>query len=352
MRVGIVGAGTISEYHIAALRKQEDLEISAIFDVNQERARAVAGQYRIPTVAPSLAALLGTSNIEAVTVGVWNAAHSQVSCAALEAGKHVFCEKPMARTVEEATPMVAAERASGRLLMIGLVRRFELRSVVARSIMQSGALGDIYLVRAGYLRRDGQPGGWFTDKERSGGGSLMDIGIHSLDLGIHLAGLGAISAVSGYTRQLGGIMDGVAGVQKYRSKEKAGVHNVEDHVFASLRFSGGALMTLEASWAQHRNKDTQYLEIYGSRGGLVVDPALRLYSTDSGALRDAVYPLDESGDRLQNMFDSELAHFVACVRDGVDCLSPSSEGLRLIRIIETIYRSADSGREQVLLEPI
>ena len=345
VRIGLIGAGSISEYHARALAKAPGAKITAICDVNEERARVVAGTYGIPVVTGSLDAMLSRADVDAVTVGVWNAAHADVAIRSLAAGKHVFCEKPMARNAAEAESMVAAEKSSGKLLMIGLVRRYELRSEIAREIVRSGTLGEIYYARAGYLRRDGQPGGWFTSRERAGGGALLDIGIHSLDLALHLSGLGPVERVSGFTRALPDIMDGVVGAGKYVSKDSSTVRDVEDHAFATLHFTNGALLTIEASWAQHRARDEQYLELYGRTGGLVVDPALLLSRNDGRVSSDSTFAVAEPVDRLQEMFDREMAHFVACVNDGAACRSPSSDGLELMRIIDAIYRSAAEGRE-------
>jgi predicted dehydrogenase len=345
LRVGIIGAGTISEFHIRALKKLPGVAVSAICDVVTARARMLGDRYDISVVAPSADELLSLEGIDAVTIGVWNAAHADLAVAALAAGKHVFCEKPMARNGDEAARMLAAEQRAQKLLMIGLVRRFDLRCEIAADLIADGVLGEIYYIRAGYLRRDGRPGGWFTSKEKSGGGALIDIGIHSLDLALHLAELAPPLTVSGYTKSLPNIMDGIVGTEKYQSRDAADVRDVEDHAFASLRFDEGCLVTLEACWAQHRERDYQYLDLYGSSGGLVVDPQLQLSRNAGRALSDTRYPIAAGTDPLQDMFDREMAHFAACLNEGRQCRSPASEGLQLMRIIDAIYESAASGSE-------
>jgi len=343
--IGVIGAGSIGEYHLRSLQGLAGVEVRAVCDVNAERARKVADSFGVPRAIASIPELLRLDEIGAVTIGVWNAAHAEVAIAALEAGKDVFCEKPMARNTAEALRMVEAEAAAGRLLMVGLIRRFEQKSDAAREIIRSGQLGEIYYVRAGFLRRDGQPGGWFSSREKSGGGALLDIGIHPLDLGIHLADLGPVRSVRGVTMRLPNIMEGVKGTVKYISKDTGTVSDVEDHAVATLYFESGAVMTLETSWAQHREEDLKYLEIYGRKGGLIVDPQLTLTSTSSGYLCDTTFSLAEAADPLQEMFDRELAHFRDCLVDGAPCRSPSSEGVELMRIIDAIYESAAQGCE-------
>lgn len=121
--------------------------------------------------------------------------------------------------------------------------------------------------------------------------------------------------------------------------------DVEDHAVASLYFESGAVMTLDASWAQHREADANYLEIYGRKGGLIVDPELKLISTEAGFLSDTAFPLADAADPLEIMFEREFAHFRDCLADGVPCLSPSSDGVELMQIIDAIYESARLGRE-------
>jgi len=343
--IGIIGAGSIGEYHVRALSKVDGIEIRGICDANGDRARALAAATGIPHAFDTVEDLLRRQEIDAVTVGVWNAAHADVTIAALDAGKHVFCEKPMARTADEALRMQVAERRSGTLLMVGLIRRFDLRADAARKIVRSGRLGEIYHVRAGYLRRDGQPGGWFCSREKAGGGALIDIGIHQMDLGLHLAAMGPVQSVRGVTKMLPSIMDGVQGTRKYTSKDSATVRDVEDHVVATLYFENDAVMTVEACWAQHRGKDVKFLELYGRDGGLVVDPDPVLHTNDSGFLSDTSIPIAGGADPLQDMFDREMLHFRDCLVDGVPCMSPSEDGVELMRIIDAIYESARTGRE-------
>lgn len=345
MKIGIIGSGSICEYHLRAFNTIPDVEVLGITSIAADQARDVAARFGIPKVYESVEELLGNSEIDAVTVAVWNAGHAEITIAALKAGKHVFCEKPMARNALEAAQMVKAEQASGKTLMIGLVRRFELKAEAAAAVVRSGELGNIYYVKAAYLRRDGQPGGWFTDKGKSGGGALIDIGIHSLDLALYLADAGPVSSVRGSSFKLPHIMEGIRGTQKYQSKEDAGVRDVEDMVAATLFFESGTVLTLEASWAQHIKEDTQNLELFGTNGGLKIDPELILSENKANFLSDTTFNIHRSDEYLDEMFQRELTHFRDCVVDGIPCRCPSSDGLELMKIIDAIYLSAEENRE-------
>jgi len=345
MKVGIIGSGSISEYHLRAFRTVPDVDVRAITSIALDQARDVAARFDIPIVYESAEELLEDPELDAVSVAVWNAGHADLSIAALNAGKHVFCEKPMARNAAEAAGMIDAETSSGKVLMIGLVRRFDIKSEAALEIVRSGDLGDIYYMKAAYLRRDGQPGGWFTEKEKSGGGALIDIAIHSLDLALYLADSGPVRSVRGSTYRLPDIMKGIRGTQKYLSKEADGVRDVEDMIVATLFFENGAVLSLEASWAQHLEADTQNLELFGTKGGLKVDPELLLSRNNGNYLGDTKFTIHQSDDFLDEMFAAEMTHFRDCVVDGLSCRCPSSDGLYLMKIIDAIYCSAEENRE-------
>ena len=232
LKIGIIGAGSISEYHIRAFQKLGDVEIAAICDLNKVRASKIAEKYSIKSVYEKVEDLFADNSIDAVTICVWNKLHADLSIQALQHGKHVLCEKPMALNAMEAENMVKAEEESGKLLMLGLVRRFDAKTEAAKKIVSDGSLGNIYYAKAAYLRRDGQPGGWFSDKSKSGGGALIDIGIHSLDLLLYLIDAGQVDSVSGKIFQFPDMMKGIHGVDKYESSDTGIVHNVEDMVIA------------------------------------------------------------------------------------------------------------------------
>ncbi len=342
VKIGIIGAGSISEYHIRAFRKLNEVEIIALCDVNKERANNLASKYGIKTVYEKAEDIFANTEIDAVTICVWNKLHAELSIKALKAGKHVLCEKPMALNSKEAERMVEAEKNSGKLLMLGLVRRFDVKARAAKEIITNGELGNIYYAKAAYLRRDGQPGGWFSDKSKSGGGALIDIGIHSLDLLLYLVDAGSVHSVSGKIFRLPGMMADVEDFEKYQSSDTGKINNVEDMVIATINFRNGVVINLEASWTQHRGKDTQYMEIYGKCGGLIIDPDLVLYSNKNGCMANETFTISSNGkDPLQMMFDGEMAHFKDCITNGTECKSPSGEALELMKIIDAIYKSAE-----------
>ena len=182
IKVGIIGTGSISHLHIQGYLKNPDVELYALCDINEERVKAAGEKYKVSRIYTDMNEMLKLEELDAVSVCTWNSAHAPCSIAALKAGKHVICEKPMAMNAEEARAMKKAADEAGKLLMIGFVRRFGNDANIIKDYQSTDFLGDIYYAKATYLRRKGNPGGWFGDKARSGGGPLIDLGVHVIDL--------------------------------------------------------------------------------------------------------------------------------------------------------------------------
>ncbi|HDP80811.1 MAG TPA: Gfo/Idh/MocA family oxidoreductase [Spirochaetes bacterium] len=343
LRVGLIGAGTISYHHLQAYRKQAGVEAAAVCDLNPDRARRFAAEHGIPRFYGTAGELLEDPAIAAVSVCTWNRQHPEHAIAALEAGKHVLCEKPMAADLEGARLMLEASEKSDRLLMVGLVRRFEMKSEAARQIIGSGRLGGVYYARAWYLRRDGFPGGWFSDREKSGGGALIDIGIHTIDLVKFLTGAGRARTVYGKLFHKIGPRPGLKGTVKYASVDEAERSDVEDLSLAVITFESGLVLNVESAWSLNMKEDHSFMEIYGDRAGLRVDPALELYSDEADLLADTSFRIDPSYGTFQALFDREIEHFVDCLRTGRRCLCDAREGFEIMEIIDGIYRSARTG---------
>ena len=172
----MVGAGNICHAHLSAYRHDPRVEIVAICDIDFDRCNRTADEFGIPNRYKSVHEMVADKalNLQAGDVCVWNCAHAECSIACLDAGLDTLCEKPMAMNAKEAEDMLEASKRNGKLLMLGFVTRFATDSKIAKDFIDKGLLGDIYYSKATYIRRNGNPGGWFCDKERSGGGPLID----------------------------------------------------------------------------------------------------------------------------------------------------------------------------------
>ena len=202
IKIGVIGAGSISEMHFDSYKNNPDVEIYAVCDLNLERAEEKAKKYGASKVFTDYNELLALDELDAVSICTWNNSHAVISIAALRAGKHVLVEKPLCKTVEEAEEIQkAVHESNGKTLQVGFVRRFATNIQVLKKFIDAGDLGEIYYAKASCLRVLGNPGGWFADKERSGGGPLIDLGVHVIDLCWYLMGKPKVVSVSGNTYQ-------------------------------------------------------------------------------------------------------------------------------------------------------
>ncbi len=349
IQVGVIGTGSISEFHLHAYSKNPEVELAAVCDLNEDRARAAAAKFGAGTVYSDYRELLADPSIEAVSICTWNNTHAEISIAALQAGKHVLVEKPLCRTVEEALRMQDAVRSSGKQLQVGFVRRYESKAALVRQFAEQGEFGDIYYAKASTLRRLGNPGGWFADIERSGGGPLIDIGVHVIDLCWFLMGRPKPVSVSGNTyRQLGN-RSNVQHLSFYKAADyQADLNTVEDLANALIRFENGASLAVDASFTLHAREDKTSIALYGSRGGLELEPELVMVTEKFDTILNVYPQTDSKSFDFGGAFQSEIDHFVQCVRTGQEPLSPVEDGVAIMRILNGIYESARTGREVIL----
>ena len=189
VRVGVVGAGNISHNaHLPAYKSVTNAKVVAICDLDIERAKKAAEDFDIPHYYDSVTEMLANEDIDAVDICTWNSAHAPVAIEAANAGKHVICEKPLTVSVENAEKIAAAIKANGVKFMLAVPGRFGNKNQYIRKMLDSGELGEVYFGKTAYVRRRGTPYGWFTDKKTSGGGPIIDIGIHGIDAAWYLMG--------------------------------------------------------------------------------------------------------------------------------------------------------------------
>ncbi len=219
VQIGVIGTGSISSFHMDAYQSNSKTEIYAVCDLNEERARKAAEKYGASKVYTNYHDLLADPAVQAVSICTWNNTHAEISIAALEAGKHVLVEKPLCRTVEEALKVQEAVKTSGKLLQVGFVRRYDTNAQLLRSMADRGEFGDIYYAKATTIRRLGNPGGWFADIERSGGGPLIDIGVHVIDLCWYMMGRPKPVSVSANTYQKLGNRSNVKYLSFYKAAD-------------------------------------------------------------------------------------------------------------------------------------
>ncbi|MEH7334998.1 Gfo/Idh/MocA family oxidoreductase [Neobacillus drentensis] len=331
LRIGIIGVGGIAQdRHIPAFLELSDIcEITALSDVNGERARKVAEKYYIPHVFEDYHQLF--SEVDAVCICTPNKFHAEITIAALEAGVHVLCEKPMALNAEECKGMIAASQKAGKVLAIAYHYRFMKEAQAAKKAMSE--VGTSLVARVQALRRRKVPGwGVFTNKDLQGGGSLIDFGCHLLDLALWLMGNPKEITVSGSTyNALSKIPNQVNQWGTFDHE----TFNVDDHVTAYIKFENGASMLFETSWAANIKDDQANVSISGVDGGLNVFP-FELYTTKNGILLNSEAAW-LSGE--ENPGVPQAKNFIeACLGLDVLIVKPE-EALQVSRIIDRIYES-------------
>lgn len=349
LKVGVIGVGNISNEHIKAYLNNPRVELYAFCDINEKQLALMAEKYGVTRTFTDKDEMLALPELDAVSVCTWNSQHAPCTIAALNAGKHVLCEKPMATTVEDALAMKEAAERNGKLLQIGFVRRFGNDCAVLQDFLREGTLGDIYFAKAAYLRRNGNPMGWFGDKSRSGGGPLIDLGVHVIDLTRYLMGNPKPVSVYGVTFHKLGNRSELKDKKAYVSVSATenDICDVEDMACAMIRYDNGAVLSVETSFSLNLKKDQGTIELFGTKGGAKLSPELELYTELNGYMAD-VNLCTPTALSFDGLFQGEIDHFTDCVLDGTLCRAPAEDGVELMKILRAIYQSAETGHEVLL----
>ncbi|EQB38088.1 MULTISPECIES: Gfo/Idh/MocA family protein [Virgibacillus] len=350
IKVGIIGLGSISEMHLASYENHQDVEIYAVCDINEERAREKAGKHHAKKFYTNYYDLLRDSEIEAVSICTWNNTHAEISIAALDAGKHVLIEKPLCKTVEEALNIQKAVKRSEQTLQVGFVRRFGTNTQVLKRFIDSGDIGDIYYAKASCIRALGNPGGWFADKERSGGGPLIDLGVHVIDMCWYLMGKPKLQSISGNAYHKLGNRSNIENKSYYKAADYDPYKNtVEDMANAVIRFENGASLMVDVSFTLHAREDTIAVSVFGDKGGAEIEPELQLITEKNNTILNTTPQIDALTFDFKTGFQHEIDHFISCVKGERETLCPVEDGIEMMRILTGIYESSEK-REEVRLD--
>lgn len=340
LRVGLIGTGGIARaVHFPGWQSCRRAEVVACYDIDRSRAEAAAADFSIPRVCGSLNELLADRTIDVVDICTPNYNHKPSAVAALRAGKHVYCEKPIAMTGREGAAMVAAAKKARRRLMIGLQSRYRGEVQCIKALADAGRLGRIYYARSLSVRRRGVPSwGVFGRKKLQGGGPLIDIGVHAIDMAWYLMGKPRPLSVSGQFYETIGKTPGHVGAFGPWDWK---TYDVEDFAVALVRFEGGRTMSVESAFCVNLPEDRFSAEVVGDRGGATVSP-LRVYLEEEGYLMNCEPQFVK--DRVQP-HAAGLHAFADAVLDGKPVPIPGDEALVTQRIIDALYRSSRLGRE-------
>jgi predicted dehydrogenase len=342
LRYGIVGAGSIADKkHLKLYSESDDVELLAICDENGERAKVLADKYKIQNVYTDYIKMLDEIPLDFISVCVPNYLHEPVTVKALEKGVHVYCEKPAALNAGAVRNMVNAKNKSGKKLMIGLNNRFTNSAFFLKNYIEQGNLGDVYHIKCGWRRRREIPGkgSWFTDKSLSGGGPLIDLGVHMIDLAMYLTDNWQPVSVSSevYSK----FSENTCRNNRAYGFAGDGIYNVEDMSVGFIRFSNGCTISFEFSWASNIEKEYKYYELLGDKGGaFFAEDKLKLYSEIGDTLVD-IYPNTNYSHDAMN----ELKHFIDCIKSDSMPISTPEQAVKVMSIIDAAYASSKMKKE-------
>ena len=346
VKIGVIGAGSISDVHLASYANHPDVEIAAVCDLNESRAKEKAEKYGAGKTYTDYRELLRDPEIAGVSICTWNNTHAPIAIDALNAGKHVLVEKPLSKTLDEAFRIQEAVRGSGKVLQVGFVRRYASNTNILKKFIDDGELGEIYYAKASCLRRLGNPGGWFSDVERSGGGPLIDLGVHVIDICWYLMGRPKVVSVSGNTYHRLGNRSNVQGLSYYKAADYDASHNtVEDLANALIRFENGASLMVDVSFTLHAKQDEISVKLFGERGGAELEPELQLVLERHDTILNATPQLDHPGFDFKDAFQQEINAFIAAIAGEASTRSPVEDGVELMKMLSAVYESAKTGRE-------
>jgi predicted dehydrogenase len=346
MRIGVIGTGSIARLHLDAYARNRHAEIVAVSDINIDRARNVAEDYGAPRAYGDPRELLADPDIDGVSVCTWNDSHAMWAAEAVRAGKHVLVEKPLSRTFAEATGLLELCATSDRVVQVGFVRRHSPNCQVLKTFIDNGDLGSIYYAKASVIRRTGNPGGWFADKSISGGGPLIDIGVHVVDLCWYLMGAPNAVSISANSYNHLGNRANIQTAPRYTvSDYDPSSNTVEDMVNAMIRFEGGASLLVESSYSLHATRDSLDVSVHGEKGGADLEPKLQIATERYDSIVNLTPQISSSTFELEAAFSNEIGNFVDAAQGRAESVAPAWHGGEVMKILDGIYDSARLGRE-------
>ncbi|MCM8769080.1 MAG: Gfo/Idh/MocA family oxidoreductase [Candidatus Omnitrophica bacterium] len=343
-QVAIVGAGGIARWaHMPGWQKQDDVEILAVADPDWETAQKFAADFNIPHVFTEYQKIAEMDQVDIVDVCAPNSVHCPASVSALLSGKHVLCEKPLAVKSSEVIEMITAANQTGKKLMCAQHQRFRKESRVVKDLIDDGVFGEIYFAQAQALRRRSVPARpTFIKKELSGGGPLLDIGVHILDLTYWFMGCPKVASVKGVTFTKLAKREDVHGLWGEWDRQ---AYDVEDFAAGFIRFTNGTAISLSCSFLANITVIEDFSTIlYGTQAGIHW-PNGKLATEKNGVLQDIELHIPQHPEVRPHA--EEIRVFLECVRENKPVPVKPEESLEVIKMLEGIYQSAETGQEVI-----
>ncbi len=345
LRYACIGAGGVADKkHLKGYSELPEVEMVAICGTGTESAERLAAKYGIANVYSDYKEMLFSQKPDIVSICTPNFLHARMCIDSLRSGANVHCEKPLAVNAEEIHAIITEKDRSGKKLMVALNNRFTGEAAMIGYLVDSGFFGEIYHARCGWRRNSGIPGvgSWFTEKKLSGGGPLIDLGVHLLDMALYFMGYPKPFSVTGYTYS--NFKEDMTRTRKgYKSRE-GGIFDVEDTAVGIVRLRNNATVDFEFSWAGNIEKDEKYLQLMGTKGGAILaNGEVKLFTHQDGECITTVTDINKIP-----VAHSEFMHFADCVRKGMEPMASPEQAYELMKVIDALYASASYKREIVL----
>jgi predicted dehydrogenase len=344
LKVAVIGVGGVARLHMPGWAASEHAEVVAGCDIDPAALQTWGALNGIARLTTDPADLFCDPGIDIIDICTPNNYHAPLSIAALDAGKHVMCEKPLAATPNEIRSMIAARDRSGKLLMTAQHFRFKGTSQAMKAEIDAGALGNIYHARSWMLRRAAaptRPG--FIMKQHSSGGACIDIGVHILDLTLWFMDNPEPYSVTGVARAE---LAHHPGAFSMWGGAIPAQFDVEDFAAAFIRFKNGATLMLEVSWLLHHDTaatEDMQMWLYGTEGGCHW-PKCEVYHSNYATQQHYNRALKMTKDQLE-AHAQECVEFARAVIEGAPSPVPSEQSLQVMTILDAIYRSQQTGAE-------
>ena len=333
VKLALVGCGNIGQVvHLPILQKMSDVEIVAVIDPDKRKAQAVAQRFGVANSFTSMDELLNSpaaKGLKAVDICCSTDTHKQLAITAMAGGLDVLVEKPISRTYKEAQEMVDAAKKYNKRLMVGMNNRFRPDTMILKTFIENGELGKLYYIKSGWLKQQSSASPWQVQRDKSGGGVFLDMGIVMLDMALWLMNYPEVTSVT---------------ASNFNQVTK----NVEDSSAVFARLANGVTLTIEVSWTFHREGDFFYCNVFGDQGSAFINP-LKVLKNVHGSLVNLTPAKAQTPVGLyKKSYENELRHFVNMQKEMVPLISSGEEAARRMRVVEAIYQSAAKKQEVVL----
>lgn len=326
VRTGIIGLGSIAQLvHLPILSKLENAELAALCEINKNRLKTIGEKYPSAKKYQDYKEMIANENLDAVVIATPTSTHADIALHCLKSNVNVLIEKPIAINYEEAKEINNTAKKHKKIAMVGMNLRFRPDAMLMKSIINSGELGDLFYIKCSWLRKKSSAQKWFVNKKQSGGGVVIDLGIVLLDLALWMFNNDKIDSVS---------------VQTFNHTLK----DIEESAIGIIRFENGQIIAFEVSWELHSETDSFNMVVHGTKGTAHLNP-LRVYKRIESTHIDYTPSKTNISNLFRKSYENEIKHFIASVRENIHPISSSEESLIRMKLLDTIYKSAKSGKE-------